>query len=229
MRYLILILAMVLPAMAGREFVAASSQLGITDVPVISIPFTISAHAWRDSGAVAAVALNTTTNADERCQIFWDSGSSTWRGFIGPSVGGQVVTNTTSSTANVWEHVAMTVTSTANRSLFVKGSKASSPSLSSSGDGFNQVVLGARKSTTFGGFWNGGLAEVAVWAVVLTDSEIASLASGAAPFMIRPGSLVFYATLTGRETATEWNYVGTPVSLTNSPAAGTTHPRIYRP
>jgi hypothetical protein len=75
----------------------------------------------------------------------------------------------------------------------------------------------------------GVLAEAAVWTVALSADEILSLSQGAAPFMVRPASLVFYAPLTGREAASEWNYVGAAVSLTNSPAIGTDHPRIYRP
>jgi hypothetical protein len=91
-------------------------------------------------------------------------------------------------------------------------------------------AIGSRKNAAaYGAFWAGGIAEAAIWSVALTADEVASLASGAAPFMIRPASLVLYAPLIGREAATEWDYFGPSITLNNSPAIGTDHPRIYRP
>lgn len=230
MKYLIPILALVLPAMAGREFTAASSQLGVATIDAVSLPLTIAAFVRRpDNTTRVAFAFNTTTNATERVSLFWDGTLNVWTANSVNASAGAVNVSGVSTSSGTITHVAAVFTSTSSRSIFVNGANKVTETTANTADGFNNVVIGARKSTSFGAFWSGLVAEAAIWSVALTDAEIASLASGATPFMVRPASLVFYAPLTGRETATEWNYIGTPVSLTNSPADGTSHPRIYRP
>ena len=74
-------------------------------------------------------------------------------------------------------------------------------------------------------FWPGRIAEFAVWNVTLGDDEIASLAAGAKPIRVRPGSLQVYVPLPG-EASPEVNFIGTAATLTNAPTA-VAHPRVY--
>ena len=234
MRTLLLILALALPAMAGREFVSSSSQLGVGSIDPISPPLTLAA--WcrpvQDTAAQIVLAVGTTTNATERAQIFLNGTDPSDRfigGVINAAGTADNVTNSLGGSIGTWAHVGMVVASATELRIYGNGTKATRTIPTITLNGLNQVALGARKSTSFGAFWDGTIAETAVWSVALTDAEMTSLASGAAPFMVRPSALVFYAPLTGREAASEWNLFGAAVILTNSPAAGTTHPRIYRP
>ena len=44
-------------------------------------------------------------------------------------------------------------------------------------------------------YCDGSLAEAAIWNAALSDAEVAALATGVSPLLVRPGSLVFYAPL----------------------------------
>jgi len=46
-------------------------------------------------------------------------------------------------------------------------------------------------------YFNGDIAELAAWKVVLTAGEIASLSNGASPLFVRPGSMLAYYPLGG--------------------------------
>ena len=233
MRTILLMLVMVLPVMAGREFVAGSSQLGVGAIEPIDPPFTVVARglAQQNSASAILLSVDTTTNAFERVQV----------NFVGALAGDPIYLSAVNAAGaaadavgsgfatNTWHHIAAVVASSTSRVLWVDGVARVTNTTSIAVNGLNQVAIGARKNTSYGTFWTGGIAEVAIWSAALTDAEIASLASGAAPFMIRPASLVFYAPLTGRETSTEWNLYGSAVSLTNAPTASILHPRIYRP
>lgn len=68
--------------------------------------------------------------------------------------------------------------------------------------------------------FNGRIAEVAIWDVALNDDEIASLAKGFRPDMIRPSKLLFYLPL-----VREVQDVRSGLTYTNSATAVAIHPR----
>ena len=231
MKKLILILIVCLPAYAGRFFESSSSQLGVATITPISPPITIAV--WHQPWAVSnmvSVALGSTTNNVERLQLAV---------LTTPEL--QAATANTSGTVNSalvswsyplqtnWIHQVGVFASSTLRTLYTNGVAASTNTTSTVADGLDRVSIGARLSTSWGAYYWGRTAEVAVWSAGLSADEIRSLATGAAPFMIRPASLVFYAPLTGREASTEWNLFGSAVSLTNSPTASPNHPSIYYP
>jgi hypothetical protein len=72
-------------------------------------------------------------------------------------------------------------------------------------------------------FFNGLLAEAAIWDVVLTDDEVASLAQGFKPSRVRPQSLQFYAPI-----VRELRDLRGGLTLTNNNTATVAnHPRVY--
>jgi hypothetical protein len=91
-----------------------------------------------------------------------------------------------------------------------------------------EVGRRGNNSTSTVGYFDGLIAEVGIWGAVLTDAEVASLAKGVSPLMVRPQSLVAYYPLYGRG-STEPDYInGLGLTPTNSPVAAE-HPRAYRP
>lgn len=75
--------------------------------------------------------------------------------------------------------------------------------------------------------FQGDMAEVAIWNVVLTAAEVTTLAAGYSPLFIRPHALVFYAPLWGSATNEPdliSGTVGTVTSLTKS-----VHPQMIYP
>lgn len=99
------------------------------------------------------------------------------------------------SVTTSWNHGAAYFASNSSRTVYLNGTGASattspSPAVSSQ----NRFNIGCRyaASTTPGVYFNGLLAEVAVWTVQLTDAEILSLSQGAHPQSIRLASLLAY-------------------------------------
>lgn len=87
-----------------------------------------------------------------------------------------------------------------NMILYKDGTSAASSTVAASdlvysGTG-NQLDIGARDAaSTAANFFKGSIAEVAMWPVTLTVSEIVALAKGYTPAFIRPSQIAFYAPL----------------------------------
>ena len=111
-----------------------------------------------------------------------------------------------SDSNTTWFHVAGTWQYNL-RNLYVNGVKeAHEPGNKFGGGeaGTTNISLDPAKATEFyigrdhsGKFWNGAIAEAAAYSVALDESEIASLAAGFSPLMIRPESLIGYWPLGG--------------------------------
>ena len=217
----------------GRQFDRLSSRYGqMTLAQPIDEPLTIAVWARPAliTQQICAVGLGASTNAVERIEL----------GFFGAIASDPVISYSVSSAgtfagpssgafvASTWQlAVAIHESSTLRKLRF--GGAWFTNTTAVTLQGLDIVYVGTRKNTTLGNYWDGQLAEAAVWTVALTPDEVTSLESGAAPYLIRPQSLLFYAPMTGRETATEINIVGPIIGMSNSPPASTEHPRIYRP
>ena len=68
----------------------------------------------------------------------------------------------------------------------------------------------------------GSFAELAMWASVLSSDEVASLGKGFSPIMVAPQSLILNIPLIN-----DIQDVRAGISLTNTGATVTTHPRVY--
>lgn len=76
--------------------------------------------------------------------------------------------------------------------------------------------------------FNGRIAEVGMWNVALTQSEVEALAAGVSPLLIRPGNLVFYAPFLGDQND---DLTGNAPLTTDgtAPTVVEQHPAIYKP
>lgn len=128
----------------------------------------------------------------------------------------------------VWAHVA--AISTSSVMVYLNG-VAGSQTAGTSGQA---VVSGAtlslgtwfNTSASRAGYFAGDLSDFAYWSVALTAAEVASLAAGALPRMIRPESLQEYVPLANPDAPGNGirGFGFTDVSTT----LGTGSPRIYR-
>lgn len=125
-----------------------------------------------------------------------------------------------------WHHVVGIFPSTASRTAYLDGTPGTAVTTAKAEVTETRILVGA----TYTGsalVQNTGmeLADVAGWNDVLTDAEIAALAKGVSPALVRPNLLVFYAPLNGttqdlRNNAA-WN--------TETHSGFVAHPRIYMP
>lgn len=229
------ILLACLPAMGAREFVAASTNECRIDFSLSVTPVTLSC--WVRPVAYAAdqtvLALTSSTDITPYMLLRLSSADPGklrvfHRGSTAATEGWAQSTNAVAT--NQWTHVAGVLASLSARTAFVGGTPGTTDTVAVPGHGTNtQAVVGALRRTTYLQGFNGSIADAAIWNVALTADEVASLAAGASPLTVRPQSLVFYAPLTGESTTTEVNLIGPALSLSNSPARATSHPRIFAP
>lgn len=81
------------------------------------------------------------------------------------------------------------------------------------------------RSGNKGHFMGGDVAEAGVWNAALDAMEVAALAKGVSPVLVRPSKLVFY--WPGVRTAA-LDLRGAPLTATNTPTVSD-HPMIMRP
>jgi hypothetical protein len=163
-----------------------------TVAPINAVPLTIAC--WFRPSAVngTLVAFNSATAGNITLTV--NASSQIVAGTRDDSFTSQNATTTTAVTLGNMHHVAGVFASASSRTAYLDG-VASSTNTNSVGaiTLLNRFTIGARNQATFDSFGRGIIAEVAVWNVALTASEIASLAKGFRPSRIRPNSLALYA------------------------------------
>jgi hypothetical protein len=208
------------------SFASASSQYLTASSPKTERPITIAV--WgQTTGDISGTTLSVCAVSDgvriqisranstgSRIYSFLDNGNATQQ-----SVGA------TSFADDTWGHGAGFSASATNRAFFVDGSnKATGSTNITASTNYQTIGVGARHNgVSWGGFWSGKIAEIAMWEIDLTDDEIASLAKGFKPTRIRPQSLVFYAPLV-RDLQ---DLKGALTITNNNSATVAVHPRVY--
>lgn len=136
----------------------------------------------------------------------------------------------TGYSANVWTHAAGVFASTTSRIAYKDGvAGTENTTLSQTSAGIDRTLIGARYENTpaITDAFSGDIAEVGFWNVALTAGEVAALAKGVRPLLIRPASLVAYYPIMGRYSP-EINLVDTTV-MTVTGAAQSAHPLAVYP
>lgn len=133
-----------------------------------------------------------------------------------------------SLTPGNWGHVVgrKNGTGAGALSVFLNGaSVASATSNRSIQNTGNVLRFGARSDGVSA--YDGKIAEIGIWNVALTDAEIASLAKGFSPALVRPQSLQGYWPLDGKSTVERDLRNGN--NATAGAAAHIDHPRVIMP
>jgi hypothetical protein len=141
----------------------------------------------------------------------------------------QFARTSTGFSSGVWHHVCGVKGGTADRSVFIDGgSKGTNTNTVTPGAAYDRVRLGGRGSTGPTDFLEGDLAEFAVWDVALTDAEVALLATGLSPLLVRPEELAMYVPILGKYSP-EPDLIGGTAALTVNSAVVSAHPKIRYP
>lgn len=220
----------------ARDFDGTADYLLASVSPVTALPVTLACWLQSDQTAADQVVMSIgDSGANNRVQIVYagsgtdtiQAASVTTAAAVGSSLSG------TTPGTGVWMHAGAVFVNTASRFAYLDG-VAGAENTSTRDPGaasWDYVALAARNSTSIGGFFNGKVAEAAIWNADLTAAEMAQLAAGFSPIMVRPQSLVFYAPLFGRNGAAgdeeDWAG-GLSLAQTSSPALFD-HPRIIYP
>lgn len=211
----------------ARLFNGTNDALRATSAPVTAAPLTIACWFNQTTSAAQLLASVGVNGGVDRFQIFTSGTTSV--AVAATVIGGAAIAQATIAgvpTAGQWHHAAGVFDSSTSRTSYWNGAAGTPNTTSATPSGVNSIVIGARYNTTLGAYFGGAIAEVGIWNAALTADEIASLANGFNPKLIRPSARRFYAPLvrniqdlSGGVTLSE---LGTGTSQSD-------HPRIIYP
>lgn len=126
--------------------------------------------------------------------------------------------------SGVWNHAAAVWTSATDRAAFLNGGSKGTEATSRTPSGIDRVGLAGRRTSGTGDV---ALAEIGVWDIALADADVARLAAGLSPLLVRPASLV--ACWPIRALSTEIDVVGGFGMAPAGSSSAFAHPRIVMP
>lgn len=205
-------------------FDGSSQFLLCNTPPVTGVPFTIAAWFYQTTATTAVIASLVHDTTSERHNLATVATSGSLAVAASTNSNALASSSTTTTVApNTWAHGVGVWRSTAYRQVWLNGEAATANTSSINAPTVQRFRIGARATQSTSLFFPGNLAEVGVWSAELTAAEIASLASGVSPELIRPQSLVFYAPL-----IRDLVDVRGGLAITNTASATVaTHPRVY--
>lgn len=202
----------------ARDFNGTTQNAGITAVP--STPFTMAC--WALADAIAAdmdmMTVCASGNNTHYHRMYVPSASSKVSAATkGGGTEAGALTSTTISTAT-WFHACAVFNSATDRRAFLNGGGKGTNVTSTTPTSPAKFSIGCFSGSSSIEFWDGAIAEAAVWTVALTDAEIAALATGINPCLVQPTSLWGYWPLWGSDSP-EVDLSGNArnLTLTNTP------------
>lgn len=181
---------------------AATEYLEEDLAPVTAPAFSMAAWFYTDENATQTViGLVNSGTANDRHLLLIGRGGSNDQISAFTDEGGTSAEGLSSTTfsLNTWNHVAGVWTAGNSRAGFLNGGGKGTNSTNLNPTGINRTSIGRSGDSTPSAYMSGRVAEVGVWDVALADGEIAILALGYSPLLVRKGSLVFYAPLVRTE------------------------------
>ena len=164
-----------------------------TSTPITDVPVTISC--WFQSDSVtASQALASLEDGVNEFYLLQAAGaiagdpvramsySGTWR----------VAATTTGYSAGTWTHALGIFAADNDRRAFISGGSKGTESTAEDVAAASYIMVGAYKASVPTGFFDGKLAELAMWNLALSDANAASLAAGVLPTAIEAANLIGY-------------------------------------
>lgn len=221
-------------AAGGLDFNGTTSVHSGGVVPC-TYPITISlwarpAQTNNVNGAMFCAQTNIAGYEGSRISM-WLLGSS---GFAGQNEADRSDSSTRAygglAAPGVWQNIICVSTSETHRVIWADGvpkdtNTTAHPTRVFGGDAYS---VGARFLTSWGQFYTGSIAEVAVWTNQLSDEACRSIGAGASPLLVYPNAPVWYAPLLRATSGLQSESSTITVTVTNG-VAPTTHPKVVRP
>jgi len=215
----------------ARDFDGSTGYLTRSSPGVSGPPVTMACWFNADA-ATASEALMSINVSDRRGFVLTAAGA-----VAGDPVRFQSITtaggtgtadSTTGYTAGTWHHAIGTSSLSNSRAAYIDGGSEGTNTTNAPVGTLANIIIGARTVTTPGLFFNGHIAEAAVWNVVLDPAERVMLARGVSPLFVRPSALVSYCPVYGRN-GPEVDFKSADTFALTGTAAQSAHPRIIMP
>jgi len=171
----------------------SSQYLDTHTVPVTAVPFTISIWFKSDSNTAsqALACLEQGTSYFHLLQAAGAIAGDPVRAMIYATTW-SVATTTTGYTASTWTHALGIFTSTTSRTAYIDGGDSNENTDNKTAINMAYFMVGAYKQSAPTGYFDGLLAEVAVWNKALSSDNAVSLAGGANPLLTEYANLIAY-------------------------------------
>lgn len=205
----------------ARNFNGTSARIHVSSAVVTATPYTMACW-FRTTNMTQVSALLTSSSVSTQYSTLFfrgDVASDPIDILIEAGGAQNVARSTTGCTSGQWHHACGVFTSAASRTVYLDGG-SSATNTASSNPTLNQTEIGAWRSSSW---FSGDIAEVGFWNAALTAAEVASLAKGVTPALVRPQNLLPHLELI-REVIDVRR--GTAFTDVNTTAAA--HPRIYK-
>jgi hypothetical protein len=206
----------------ARTFNGTSQSIECA-TPITGAPFTMSCWFRPTSNAGVALLSIGINGGTDRFQMSCIANSTpVTAAAVQSGTTGQSVASGTAA-LDTWHHGAAVFTSSTSRIAYFNGTAGAENTTSAAPSGVALFNIAARWFTALGGFFPGSIAEVVMWNAALSASEIASLAKGFNPRLIRPQNCVYLNRL-----IRESQDIERAATLTDVGGATTvaTHPRL---
>ena len=212
----------------ARTFVSASANyLQASSTPVTGAPLTMACWFQRASAASFDVfTLNQAGTNNEGFRLLISTTQMVASARAG-SIENQSAIASVPST-NTWCHYAGVFASSTSRTVYKDGVAGTTNTGSATPASLNRVTLGAFVGSTTVNPLNGDAAEFGLWNVALTAEDIATLADGVSPLLVRPDALVGYWPVMGR-TSPEVDIIGERHATLSGTPAQAAHPPMRYP
>jgi hypothetical protein len=213
----------------ARLFDDTSSQyLNLGSAVLSAEPITVSAWFYTDdnaqSGAQTVFSLGSSSSSTHYFVLWWASATTTMEAIARAAAAARKATYSVTPTNNTWYHVGGIWATTTDRTVYFDGNTGNNTQFAS--PTVNQTSIGARWTTSASQFMSGRLADVGLWNVALTSTEMGMLQAGYSPWQVRRASLVAWWRLLGSED--QDLVAGNHLTAQGSPTTAG-HPPIYNP
>ena len=183
-----------LPRRVVRRFASAGRDYLIASAPCITAyPFTVACWfraATQHAGSLWTVA-DTESNTEEWSLQVQLGGGVRCSTRAGTAVEANATTSTTYS-VGVWHHALFLGRSSTDRRVYLNNGGEATNSTDKSPTGLSVTAVGRTNRITPAFYFNGRLAQLAVWAIDLPPEDRRALVDGAQPSTLHPEALVAY-------------------------------------
>lgn len=209
----------------GRLFARASSEfLNLASAPATAAPVTFAC--WFRSTDITvdqcliAITEAATANNHFALEIYGSVAGDPVVALTRAAGASSSASTSTGYSANTWHHACAVFASATSRTAYIDGGSSGTNATSRTPALLDVTNIG-RKVAGATNYMSGDIAEAAIWSAALDAGEVAGLAKGWSPIVIRPISLILYVPIVRGL----FDIIG-GVSPTATGTAVSVHPRV---
>lgn len=178
---------------------AANQYLEIDSAVVSSYPLTMACWFYTDNDALGQALMGVLDkDVAAHYHLLQAAGGAVGDPVRYTAIAGvapQQADTTSGYSINTWHHACAVGADSTTRAAFLDGGNKGTNAVDLTPANLDRTSIGRRGSSAPAWYMSGYIAEAAVWSAALTDEEVAILAEGISPLLVRPQNLVFYCPL----------------------------------